>query len=133
VQELRTVEFELFALIERTNDPNSAQKLLHQITVIAAASYVIGAHGAMTDTARVFFERSRAKYMRISRATSSEESGLRAAINAAAKASGGQIPSGQPYKDAESIMAEVSARMGKPVSVDVIARRIAALFKNAKK
>jgi hypothetical protein len=133
VEKLRNAESELFALSGRTSDADAAQKLLDQIAVIAAASYIIGAHGGMTDTARVFFEKSRAKYMRVRRAASNQERELRAAIETAVEASKGNIPSGRPYKDAESIKDAVNARLSKPVGVDAIARRIPKLFKNSKK
>lgn len=131
VKRLRITE--LLDLLGRVKDPSLASKLLELIAGIAGAAYVVGAHGGMTDTQRVFFEKSRATHMRIRRATSSEEQELRAALKAAVEASKGEIPSGRPYKDAESIIDTVNARVRKPVKVDVIARRIAALFKNAKK
>jgi hypothetical protein len=42
VEKFRNAESELFALLGRTSDADAAQKLLDQIAVIAAASYVIG-------------------------------------------------------------------------------------------
>lgn len=112
--------------------PTLSHKLFELTAVIAGAAYVVGAHGAMTDTAQVFFEKSRATQMRYRRATSSQERELRAAIETLVEASKGSIPSGRPYKDAESIKDAVNARVSKPVGVDAIARRIAALFKNSK-
>jgi hypothetical protein len=136
VQQLRRAEAELPTLLRRVSlfsrYPSLSRKLLELTAVIAGIAYVIGAHGAMTDTARVFFEKSRATQMRYRRATSSQERELRAAIETAVEASKGNIPSGRPYKDAESIKDAVNARVSKPVGVDAIARRIAALFKNSK-
>jgi hypothetical protein len=98
VEKLRNAESELFALLGRTSDADAAQKLLDQIAVIAAASYVIGALGGMTDTARVFFEKSRAKYMRVRRATSNQERELRAAIERAVEALGGHTKMPNPSR-----------------------------------
>jgi hypothetical protein len=109
--------------------PTLSHKLFELTAVIAGAAYVVGAHGAMTDTAQVFFEKSRATQMRYRRATSSQERELRAAIETLVEASKGSIPSGRPYKDAESIKDAVNARLSKPVGVDAIARRVAKLFK----
>jgi hypothetical protein len=137
IQQLRRAEAELPTLLGRVSllsrYPSLSRKLLEMTAAIAGTAYVIGAHGAMTDTARVFFEKSRATQMRYRRATSSQERELRAAIETLVEASKGSIPSGRPYKDAESIMDEVNVRLSKPVGVDAIARRIAALFKNSKK
>ena len=60
VQELRSAEPQLFGLLTKIGDPALARELLHRIAAVAKAAYVVGAHGAMTDTARVFFERSHA-------------------------------------------------------------------------
>ena len=127
VQQLRLAESELLGLLGRVNGPAAARELLQQIAAVAAAAYVVGAHGGMTDTARVFFERSRATHMRIRRAASIEEQELLTAIEAAVEASRGAIPSGHPYKDAYSIRDSVNQRLlgrRKPASVDVIARRL---------
>jgi hypothetical protein len=137
MQQLRRAEVELPTLLGRVSllsrYPTLSHKLFELTTVIAGAAYVVGAHGAMTDTAQVFFEKSRATQMRYRRATSSQERELRAAIETLVEASKGSIPSGRPYKDAESIKDAVNARLSKPVGVDAIARRVAKLFKNSKK
>jgi hypothetical protein len=121
-----TAEPELHALLGQMNDADLNRKLLELIGGIAGAAYVIGAHGAMTDTARVFFERSRTTHMRISRETSIKEQELRTVIQAIAAAEGITIPSKQPYKDAESILVEVNKQLSahKAVSIDTIARRL---------
>jgi hypothetical protein len=67
VRQLRSAEPAVFALLGKTNNAASARKLLEQITTIAGAAYVIGAHGAMTDTADRFFKSSRAAHMRFRR------------------------------------------------------------------
>jgi hypothetical protein len=137
VQQMRTAEPELFGLLAQVSvlsrERTLARKLFELTALIASAAFLIGAHGGMTDTARAYFERSRASYMRKRRATSSQEQELRAAIEKAVENSKGKIPSGKRYKDAESIKAVVNARVSKPVSVDAIARRIAALSENSKK
>jgi hypothetical protein len=125
MQQLSSAEPELFALLGRMRDPASARKLLELIAAITAAAYVVGAHGGMTNTARVFFEKSRATHMRVCRATSNEEQELRAAIKAELDAIGGA--SEHAYKDAEAIRDRVNARLSgrRAVSVDAIARRLA--------
>ena len=129
LQQIRSAHPELLGLLSRINDLALARRLLELIGIIADAAYVVGAHGPMPDTARVFFEKSRAVQMRFRRATSDEEQELQAAIKSAIDASKGKIPSGKPYKDAESIIDSVNARVRKPVKVDTIARRLAALSK----
>ena len=126
VKRLRAAEPELLRLLGQMNALAFAPSLLGLIARVAGAVYVIGAHGAMPDTARVFFERSRAKQMRIRRAASTKEQELRAAIQASATANAISIPSSQPYKDAERIWTDVNQRLqGRgPVLVDVIARRL---------
>ena len=126
VKQLRSAEPEVLALLGKMRDAASARQLLEYIAAIAGSAYVIGAHGGMTDTARVFFEKSRAVRMRHSRATSRKEQELRAAIEAAAAANSIAIPSHQPYKDAERILTDVNQRLlgHNPVNVDVIARRL---------
>jgi hypothetical protein len=130
VKRLRTTEHKLFALLYKMHPPAVARRLVKLIGGVAGAAYVVGAHGSMTDTARVFFEKSRAKHMRIRRATNVEEQELCAAIKAEISALGGA--SEHPYKDAEAIRDRVNERLPgrKPVKVDAIARRITALFKN---
>jgi hypothetical protein len=128
VKRLITAEPELHALVSQVNDVDLNRKLLELVGGIAGAAYVIGAHGAMTDTAHVFFGRSRATHMRVSRATGAEEEKLRTAIEAVATANGITIPSGNAYKDAGRILSDVNKRLSalgtKSVSVDVIYRRL---------
>jgi hypothetical protein len=118
----------LFALLRRVSDPALADEILHKVTAICGSAYVIGAHCSMTDTAQMFFAKSRATQMRIRRATSPEEQALRAAINAAAAANNIAIPSYQHYKDAERILSDVNKRLSeaghRTASIDVIARRL---------
>jgi hypothetical protein len=110
---------------------------LELIEGIAGAAYVIGAHGAMTDTARDFFSSSSAARMRFCRATSPNEQNLLTAIKAAAAANDITIPSGQPYKDAERILSDVNNRLsdsgGKAVSIDAIYRRLRPRSSRAQK
>ena len=82
-----------------------------QILAIAGAAYVIGAHGAMTDTAHEFFKQSQAQFMRERRETSPRKQVIRAAITAEMKAIGGTIPSEHPWKDAETILDPVNRRV----------------------
>jgi hypothetical protein len=104
------------------------RRLVEWIGTIAGAAYLIGAHGAMTDTSRVFFVQSHAMQMRQQRATSHKEQRLRDAIEAEMKAAGRTIPSERPYKDAGSILADVNKRLTEqgqqPVSVYAINRRL---------
>jgi hypothetical protein len=104
------------------------RKLLELVGGIAGAAYVLGAHGAMTDTARDFFAISRATHMRVRRATSANEQKLLTVIEAVAAANGITIPSEHAYKDAGRILSDVNERLSrsgdKPVSVDVIFRRL---------
>jgi hypothetical protein len=129
---LSTTERTLFARLYKMHPPALARRLVELIGGVVGAAYVVGAHGSMTDTARVFFEKSRATHMRVSKATCSRERELRATIEAEIRAVGG--PSEHPYKDAEAILGRVNERLPerKPVKVDAIARRIAALSKNEK-
>jgi hypothetical protein len=128
VKRLCIAETELHALLTQTNETDLRRKLLELFGGIAGAAYVIGAHGAMTDTAQVFFEKSRAAHMRVTRAAGAEEEELRAAIEAVAVANGITIPSENAYKDAGIILSEVNERLSgsraKPVSVDAIYRRL---------
>jgi DNA-binding transcriptional LysR family regulator len=128
VKRLWTAEPELHALLGQMNDADLIRKLLELIGGIAGAAYVIGAHGAMTDTARVFLAISGATHMRVRRATSANEQKLRTVIEAVAAANGITIPSGHAYKDAGRILSEVNERLSrsrdKPVSVDAIYRRL---------
>jgi hypothetical protein len=128
VKRLWTTEAELHDLLGQMNNADLTRKLVELIGGIAGAAYVIGAHGAMTDTARAFFAESNAKRMRIFRATSATTQKLTIAIEAVAAANGITIPSGHPHKDAERILSDVNARLSesgeKTVSVDVIYRRL---------
>jgi hypothetical protein len=91
---------------------------------IAAAAYVIGAHGAMTGTAFTFFKHGDAELMRFRKATTGKEQRLRDAIKAELK--GGSTPSEHPYKDAGSILEKVNRRLPEHerVSIDAIYRRL---------
>jgi hypothetical protein len=127
VQQLNELDVKLARLIARTAPASLLQGLVEQIGTIAGAAYLIGAHCAMTDTSRVFFERSRAQQMRLRRATSRKEQRVREAIEAEMKVIGGTVPSEHPYKDAEAICEQVKKRLAPDVlSVDAIARRIGA-------
>jgi hypothetical protein len=125
VKQLGSAEREVLALLSKTSDAASARKVLEHVAAIAGSAYVVGAHGGMTETQRVFFKAGHAMHMRIRRATSSKEHELRAAIEASAAANNIAIPSRRSYKDAERILTDVNQRLlgHKPVSVDVIARR----------
>jgi hypothetical protein len=85
MRQLRSAEPAVFALLGKTNDAASARKLLEQITTIAGAAYVIGAHGAMTDTADRFFKSSRAAHMRFRRPQSRREQAVTKAIESAVR------------------------------------------------
>ena len=124
VKRLRTAEPELLALLGRLNDTALARRLLELIAGVAGGAYVVGAHGAMSETARMFFAKSQARRAQIRRqqALSEREPQLLAAIEEALRKTGG--PSKHPHKDAAAIQAEVSARLGKPVSADTIVRRL---------
>jgi hypothetical protein len=128
VKRLCTAQPELHALLSQMNDADLIRKLLELVGGIAGAAYVIGAHGAMTDTARVFFAISGATHMRVRRATSANEQKLRTVSETVAAANGITIPSGHAYKDAERILSDVNERLSrsgdKPVLVDVIFRRL---------
>jgi hypothetical protein len=115
----------LRSLIEQGLSESVVTRLVEQIGAIAGAAYVIGAHGAMTNTSWVFFERSRAEQMRFRRATSPEEQRLLEVIEAEMKAIGETIPAKRPYKTAERILDPVNKRVApRTVNVDAIARRI---------
>ncbi len=139
-------ELELYGLIEQMTvpapsepvviDPQLAdelaklkRRLVEKIGTIAGAAYLIGAHGAMTETSRVFFERSHAEVARSGRKAkaSLEEQRLGEAIEAEMKAAGRTIPSEHPYKDAGIILADVNRRLApREVKVDVIYRWLRA-------
>jgi hypothetical protein len=135
VKRLSTAEPELLTLLSQSNDLASARKLLELIAAVAGASYIIGAHGAMPDTAFVYFKRSHATYMRNKRAEKVEEQELRAAIQAVAAANSISIPSQHPHKDAEIILTGVNELLSreKPVSVHAIARRLRPRSSRARK
>ena len=128
VKQLWTAEPELHALLGQLNDADLNRKLLELIGGIAGAAYVIGAHGAMPETARVFSARSHAAYMRIKRQTSAKEERSRTVIEAVAAANDITIPSRNAYKDAGRILSDVNKRLkalgGKSVSIDVIYRHL---------
>jgi hypothetical protein len=128
VRQLTEGDLELLRLIAQVTAPASlVRRLVEQIGTIAGAAYLIGAHGAMTETARVFFEQSRAQQMRLQRATNAKEQCLREAIEAEMKAIGGTVPSPRPWKYAESIREQVNKRLTpRVVSVHAIARRLRA-------
>jgi hypothetical protein len=130
VKRLCTAQPELRALLSQMNDADLNRKLLELVGGIAGAAYVLGAHGAMTDTARNFFAISRATHMRVRlrRATSANKQKLLTVIEAVAAANGITIPSEHASKDAERILSEVNERLSgsgdQPVSVHVIYRRL---------
>jgi hypothetical protein len=107
VKELRMAELELLASLGRMNDPALARRAMELIAGIARAAYVIGAHGAMTDTADKFFKHSRTKHMRLRRQESRRERDLIEAIEAVR----GRGPSQHPFKEADGILADVNVRL----------------------
>jgi hypothetical protein len=111
VRQLRAGEPEMFALLRKMSDAASARKLLEHMAAIAGAAYVIGAHGAMTDTQDRFLKVSHAAHMRFRRGESKRELAVRAAIKAEIEAAKGGLPSGHPYKDADSILKGVNERL----------------------
>jgi hypothetical protein len=121
-------ELELFRLIAQVTAPAPVLKrLVEQIGTIAGAAYLIGAHGAMTETSRVFFQRGQADWMRHRRKASPEEQSLREAIEAGMKAIGEIVPPPNPYKAAERILTAVNERLApRTVKIDAIARRLGA-------
>jgi hypothetical protein len=132
VQQLYSAEAELLTLLGQVSlhsrKPTLARRLFELTALIAGAAYVVGAHYAMTDTARVFFEKSRALQARLSRATGEKERQITGAIKAELEAIGGTIPSGHPHKDAEAIQDGVNKRLNalglKAISVQQLYRRL---------
>ena len=107
VKHLSSGEPEVFALLGKMSDTASARKLLEQITTIAGAAYVIGAHGAMTDTHYKFLTKSRAMHMRLRKPESRWNRDLTAVIDA--KLGGRQ--SKNPFKDADRLLGDVNKEM----------------------
>jgi hypothetical protein len=120
------VEMGLFGLLKQVTAPAAIlERLFQQIETIAGAAYLIGAHGAMTESSRVFFQRGQADWMRLRRKASTKEQCLREAIEAEIKVNGRTIPSQHPYKDAGIILEGVNKRLApRVVSVDAIYRRL---------
>jgi hypothetical protein len=132
VQQLRTAEPELFALLAQVSvlsrEATLARKLLELTASTAGAAFVIGVHGGMADTARGYFQKSQASLMQYRKATSEKERAITDAIKAELEASGGTIPSGNPHKDADAIRDGVNKRLEAlghgPLSVLTIYRRL---------
>jgi hypothetical protein len=126
VRQLTSGEPEMFVLLRKMSDAASARKLFELITTIAGAAYVIGAHGAMTDTQDTFFKKSRAVLMRLRRPKSRRNRDLEELIEAKIVEAG---PSVHPSKDAEAWVADIRNKMKarghkKGVSQSTIYRRL---------
>jgi hypothetical protein len=120
--------------VQQLNSALAQKRVIDADTArIAAAAYVIGAHGAMTGTAYTFFKRADAERMRFRRATSRKEQRLRDAIKAELK--GRSTPSEHPYKEAGSIREGVNRLLPERerVSIDVIYRRLKPRSSRARK
>jgi hypothetical protein len=127
VKELRMAEPELLALLGRMNDPALARTALELIAGIAGAAYVIGAHGAMTDTAERFFKASKAAHMRFQRPQSKREQAVTKAIESAIHQAG--LGHDHPFKSADLLLEPVNEDLGargykKGISRSTLYRRL---------
>ena len=124
VKRLRSAEPKLLAALTAISDPASARKLLHQIAEIAGSAYVVGAHGAMTETSNKFFKKSQAALARSRRPESGRERDLAIVIENKL----GGAPSKNPYKDADRLLPDVNKEMNarghKRVSLSALYRRL---------
>jgi hypothetical protein len=127
VRQLRSAEPELFGLLGRMRDAALARELLHRIAAIAKAAYVVGAHGAMADTAERYFKASKAAHMRFQRPNSKREQAIREAIETAVR---GERPTllDYPFKTGDLLLAPVNenlrARGYKGISLRTLHRRL---------
>lgn len=116
----------------RLNDPAAASHGFGQLYELMRAAFLIGAHGAITESARDFFspriekdvKNKQAALARLERSKKPAEIALKKAIFDIR----GSGPAERPAKEAEAILDEVNRRLEGAgfgaVNVDVVRRRL---------